>query len=460
MKIINYIILFVFCISLFSCEDKLELFPTDEVDGNKVFETIEGTEKAVLGVYSQLSIYTQVELSDLASDDLRLSAQNTGQGVQAHNWTYTSGDGEFSTAMTVGYHTADRANRVLQGLSNFDENDALVKQLKGELYFLRAFAHFDMARIFCNNYKADDPLGLPYMKESTISNPARLPQSEFYTEVLSDLDLAATLIPSDYMVKGRANLTAINALKARVALYQGNWTNAISAASAAIGGDFVLANSSQITDVWKDANDDDVEVIFKLLRTAGGLGSIYNRTTNDDIFFHPSYDLQNQFDDTDVRAVAYFGKDDDGFDIVVKHIGRPDEAKNTNDYKVFRVSEMYLIRAEAYISEGGADNLEKARADLNEIITKRGGIEITDPFTNATAAMDVLMAERRKELAYEGHRFYDLRRWNLGVDRIEEDTELASGKNLPAGDYHFVFPIPQSEIFANENMDPNPGYTN
>ncbi len=75
-------------------------------------------------------------------------------------------------------------------------------------------------------------------------------------------------------------------------------------------------------------------------------------------------------------------------------------------------------------------------------------------------AITRILSERRLELAYEGHRWYDLRRHNLGIERIDEDVVLVpNAKVLPSTDHRFIYmPIPQDEIFANDNMEQNLGF--
>ena len=118
---------------------------------------------------------------------------------------------------------------------------------------------------------------------------------------------------------------------------------------------------------------------------------------------------------------------------------------------------MYLIRAEA---KAETNDLAGAAADVNALRAAR----ITDytdvSFATKEEAIAAILQERFKELAFEGHRFWDLRRRGLPVERLASDAPSANGTTLPAGNFRFLLPIPNPEIQANPLMLQNPGYTN
>jgi hypothetical protein len=433
----------------------LDLEPTDQISSDKAFESIEDLEKGLAGVMATYGGHGIVGMSDWASDDLRYSASNTGQGVQVHNWTYNPSTGDLSGTWNGNAALVDRANRILSEAKKFDAENDIVKRIKAELQFTRAYAHFEIARLYCKNYDANDPLGIPYKYESGVESPGRLPQGKVYDNILKDIEEALPYLADETDGSYYATKAAAYALQARVALYRRDWNMAIKAADDAIETGLRLATRDEYADVWDDFVTTNVEVVFRLFRENGTLGDYYTRSTNGDIFFHPSYDLMNQYENGDIRSEVFFGQNDGGQDIVIKHDGRPNDKPNVVDLKVFRVSELILIKAESYIEK---EMLDEAAEMLNNLRSNRIESPMELSFVNKAEAMAALQLERRRELAYEGHRFYDLRRWNLGIERLAEDSELTE-RELPAGDYRFVFPIPQQEIFANDNMVQNGGYT-
>jgi len=133
----------------------------------------------------------------------------------------------------------------------------------------------------------------------------------------------------------------------------------------------------------------------------------------------------------------------------------PDD-RNLVDIKLFRTGEMYLIRSEAYAQK---NNLPDAATDLNDLRTVRINGYADQTFTDKQVLLDALMTERFKELAFEGHRHFDLRRMNLPISRNPEDAVNALGAVLlKPTDAQYVFPIPNTELHANKNMKQNDGY--
>jgi hypothetical protein len=129
--------------------------------------------------------------------------------------------------------------------------------------------------------------------------------------------------------------------------------------------------------------------------------------------------------------------------------------ENVADVKVFRTGEMYLIRAEA---KAEMNDLGGAAADLNALRAARISGYTDETFATKELMIDAILLERFRELAYEGHRFWDLKRRNRAVVRLAEDAPNATAVTLPAGNFRFLLPIPQREIEANPQLEQNPGY--
>jgi hypothetical protein len=159
----------------------------------------------------------------------------------------------------------------------------------------------------------------------------------------------------------------------------------------------------------------------------------------------------------DVRnSVIYKYRELDNEPIVAKYLGTEDQP-GLNHVKLFRLSEQYLIRSEAYAL---TNMLAESASDYNALRGNRIHNYVDEAFNTQEMAITRILSERRLELAYEGHRWYDLRRHNLGIERIDEDVVLVpNAKVLPSTDHRFIYmPIPQDEIFANDNMEQNLGF--
>ena len=133
--------------------------------------------------------------------------------------------------------------------------------------------------------------------------------------------------------------------------------------------------------------------------------------------------------------------------------------QNTIKYtsKVFRVSEMYLIKAEAQIRTG---QLAESKITLKQLRDARFGIDTPLPaYDSADAGLNLILQERRIELAFEGHRYLDLKRFGRSLNRSLADCgNLDNACQIPSSDKRFTLPIPLVELNANDLIVQNPGY--
>ena len=115
------------------------------------------------------------------------------------------------------------------------------------------------------------------------------------------------------------------------------------------------------------------------------------------------------------------------------------------------------------------DNFQKQTNRNRTYIYSPNGIQLLNiPVKHSKTAhqktkdvlIDAIMNERFKELPFEGHRFWDAKRRNLPINRLAADARTAASTTLPAGNFRFILPIPNSEILANPKIQQNPGYTN
>jgi len=462
MKKIYSLLIVLVSLGFVACDDKLDLSPENEIGEDAAFASVEDLESGKIGLYGNFSSMSMITLNSRASDDLRLIPSNTGQGVSVHNWTYTASDDDMEGIWNGNYKNIDFANRIIEAANKFGEGEnaeqlKIINETKAHCLFVRAHSHFEIVRAYCENYTAEG-VGIPFMnKYSVEAKPARLAQDSVYKLIKADITEALKYLPSTDFDRGFANVHVANALMARVALYQKDYANAITYANKVINESNVrLADRAEIGDLWLDDLDSDIEILFELKKVTGNaeLGSIFLRTTNDDVFFQPSVDLESKYTATDIRKDVYFGELDSQT-IVKKHFGIAD-AKNLVNFKLYRLSEMYFILAEAYAK---TDKLVDAANAIFEITKRRdSAVTLAPSYTNVSGALDNILLEKRKEMAYEGHRFIDLKRFGKGIVRVGVDAELASGVELEANNYKFVFPIPQAEMFANDNMIQNTGY--
>lgn len=473
---------------LFSCKKVIEIKETDFIGGDLALKTVGNNEQGIIGAYAGLGTEMAILLNAVLSDEVKKAEFYNAATV--HEWQYTSTDISIRdnfTAFNLYYRLIDRVNRVLEALPTADslkasDNTALRTRLRGEALFIRAFSHFELYRYYSGN---TDPnaLAMAYMETPSLTPTARIAVGPFFQKLNADLAEAKTLLPATLPAAetpaARATKVAASGLQARVALYLKDWANAITYSTEYINA-LPLATRAQFPAIWKDSTN--TEVAFKLKRTTslGGplsttsannrMGSLFrgtsaNATAIGTVTWAPSDKLWDSYDQTnDIRFSSYL-KDEP----ILKTAGRPSRiiqkyagtgygtaAENVADAKVFRTGEMYLIRAEAKAETG---NVAGAASDLNELRAARITGYTSVNFASKDAAITEIMQERFKELAFEGHRLWDLRRRGLPVERLASDAPSSNAAILPAGNFRFVLPIPNAEVQANPEIQQNPGYT-
>ena len=463
IRYIKYTFTLLLLLCILACNKQLDLSPTDSIiDPGRTFRTVNDLNGGLLGAYSGLTYNTIYSVS-LMTDECTLPSENgTGGGVATYRWRVDPSNTTVTASFGEYYIAIDRANRVLGAMSNVPakgDEIGLKDQYRGEALAIRAYCHFQLLQSYAEAYEPA-AMGVPYMDTSVNSFPARNTFGEVIAGIERDLQLAKTLIPAEADDNTRITLPAISAIQARVALYAKKWSDAITYATEAIDA-LPLASASDFPGIWKDTKE--AEVIWKLKQVAGSnddlIGSAY--FDRDVALYVPSFELINLFDKTnDVRYPAYIQFDDtrgagNSEYLVNKYFGSSGSL-GLADIKLLRTGEMYLIRAEALAE---SNRVGDGAADLNSLRAARINGYTPQSFNNKDALITALYTERFKELAFEGHRLFDLRRRGLNVTRNPEDAINALGAVLlKPGQKGYVFPIPDAETKANKNMKQNPGY--
>lgn len=455
---IKYTLLFSFLILASACT-KLDFKPTDAIDAAKAYRNINDVNLGLLGAYAVLD-NTLIANNAIVSDEVMLPTENTVSNTDAHRWLYTAGSGSVTASYANYYVAIDRINRVLAGMDiiSFSTVDLPVAdRYRGELLALRAFCHFELLRMYSAAYQSG-ALGIPYMKVSAIGYPARDPFEAVIANAKIDLLAAKSLIPASYTDKTHLTKLAVSAIQARMALYEKNWAEAITYATEVINA-MPLATKTQFPGIWTDVADQ--EVIWKLKRVAtdARTGDLFFRQTGGIVLYAPSFKLINLFDKAnDVRYAAYIKFDATRTGtksqyLVNKYSGIT-ASPGMADVKMFRTGEMYLIRAEAE-----AESTGDAAGDLNALRSARITGYSNAIFADKPALIAAIYTERFKELAFEGHRFFDLKRRNMSVQRLPEDAINTSGAlTLLPTQAQYSFPLPALEISVNKNTVQNPNY--
>ncbi|MCS6820703.1 MAG: RagB/SusD family nutrient uptake outer membrane protein [Microscillaceae bacterium] len=484
MKILKHSIKITLIVLLFiagsACDRVLDVKPTDILDQEKALQNLDDYEAALVGCYTPLrgagyygrALYI---LPDMMSDNLAEITGSLGNYREMTDWFFTPATGEVSNFFIAAYTAIGRANLIINTIGKFEAtNQRKANRIKGQALAIRAMAHFDLLRIFGQSYERNSSaLGVPIVKVfgQPSLKPKRNTVKEVYDAVFEDLLAAEELLqPSNVDIsegstgfnKNFLSLRAVRFLLARVSQYAEQWQDAVKYATDAIGN-LQPATGAAYDGIWENDNYANVgEVIWAVRYNTIGEGRIAAPVTffsgNYLISFLPSQALMSLYNTGDRRINAFTrvlttSGSAGGKRAVSKFLGRGGQPDGVVDAKAFRLSELYLIRAEANRRLG---NNTDAVADLNAVRNARNAGALSTAEQN-----DFFLAienERRREFAFEGHRWFDFRRYKKGIQRGTDCQPPATACSLPADSPRFVWPIPQSEILANPNMEQNPGY--
>ena len=503
-----------------SCD--MDKMPHDSIPEDEAFTGPEDFSRfdATLYAYLRSTVYgDSYTAPELQCDGFNAVTGFTGNLSSLYSWSFTDEESTVSTVYGNYQAIIANCNFIIDGYNNCDTTNTIIfteegkremKNVKGDAFFLRAYSLYNLAQYFCRDYDEsllDQPnSGVSYRLDYNPSSdshtyPARKTMRETYKQITNDIDSAAKYITREGEM-GAIYVTrdAILALQARVALTMGDYDLAIRSAEELInGGNYWIAGSvADLEDMWH--NDGTQESILQLrtsslselpLQTGVRYLPAEVGTAPDYI---PTQAMLDYFSDEDFRKDVYFMRDEItttmGTGFVTMFNKYEDRGKLYDDYqresarftvepKLFRITEMYLIAAEAYYQLGKTDLAKKW---LNTVMINRFGD--FDPENTAdyyTDVMEGIKDERFREFMGEGMRLFDLKRWNDGVTRgtpqqMEIVTEGADGEettlvdivmspganttqlNKQAGDNRFVWPIPRQEVDANPQVVQNPGY--
>ncbi len=464
-QVINIWTLLLAILIFTSCKKELDLQPSDTFSDANAFVTFDDIQKGVNGAFGRYGAYANdMYVSALLSDEAKLGADNTGFGALTYRYQFSADNttgGDVIQAWGSYYALIDQVNRVLPFIATVTatpDQEPRRNIVRAQLLALRGIAHFGLLQAYSKNYDPADSRGVPIMLISNATaRPARNTMSEVMDRIETDLAEAKAALPA--VTVGSFSDTVMNkiniaAYQARIALYKRDYDAAITYSTEVINsGVKPLVSGTAFQEIWTDDNDN--EVLFRVrYETSSSIGTLWT-TTGGTVSIAPSDKLIASYDVADIRANTYIGTNASGNKFVNKFFFS-NRGGRVVDLKASRISEMYLIRAEAYAKRGAPD-LAAGAADLNLLRSNRIFGYTNETFATSAALIDAVLEERFKELAFEGFRFFDLKRNNLPVERLISDAN-AAWQTLPSSSNFFVLPIPRYELQANPNMVQNDGY--
>ncbi|MCX6218764.1 RagB/SusD family nutrient uptake outer membrane protein [Spirosoma sp.] len=461
----------------------IEKKPYNGLAEDAILQNAQGLRAATDGNYTFIkdSDYTRnlYIMNEYPGDNITLSGTTTDPLFLTYTYRHTSDQANALAIYRKGYQVIVGCNKVIVAIKEGTSPE--LDQILGENLFLRAMVHFDLVRLFGRPYtqSPETNLGIIIKTDAKADdNASRNTVKEVYTFVLSELQRAAKLMTS-FRTSSYASPASANALLSRVYLYMNDNANAIKYADLVIADSrFALATPTQVPDFYTLENEQNREVIFAIKhtlkddRTWSAIGSMYYTSPGGvgwgEVYASQEYqDLVNKYPNDKrrsflVRKLTSQGLQEkrNGIDkVYITKFSNQGGIPTLSSPVVLRLSEMYLNRAEAYAKQGDA---AKALSDVN-LIRQRAGLTGTELYTAADlkglpSVLDVVLQERRLELAFEGHRPYDLFRNNRSLTRSYpgfHNTQNGQQTVLP-DDKQVVNLIPESEIVLNKNLRQNP----
>ena len=458
----NMIVTTVLFLSLASCEKSfLELQPPTSLTPEFALATEADLQVALRGAYAGLkntALYGRSlpVLGDIMADNTYQSTLNTNRYTSFNLYNYLVTDGDVSGLWNASYTVILRANNIIN--SPIADN-ANIQQIKGEAYAIRALAYFNLVRYFASPYTVDpSKLGVPIITTYQADlKPERAKIADVYGLINKDLDKAYTLM-TKFTNSSQFSKYSAKALQAKVYITMGDKTNAKTAALDVItNSGFTAISAAAHNGYWAGVapRTDKVETLLEISFDAvannafDALAYIYLQSGNygDMLCSSELYDL---YETSDIRKSLYATGTRGGLASVFVNKFTSFTGDHT-DTKVVRMSEMYLIAAEASYPSNTADALKY----VNEVTSRRGAKAIA---SSGSALLEDIITERRKELAFEGERYLDMQRLQRNI--VRSKNYPASALSIDFTNYRRIMPIPQGELDANPNIksQQNPGW--
>ncbi|MCZ4245636.1 RagB/SusD family nutrient uptake outer membrane protein [Pedobacter punctiformis] len=466
LKIYSIIAAGTITLALSSCKkDFLDKQPISQVTPDVAFADAAAAEKLIQGVYdgmyNDFHIMDFMTNGDVVADNCYAGGDNPNN-IQLDLFTVSNTNANVSRDYTALYKDIKNCNLVTDNVPKIadpklDVNDRR-KQILAEARILRAYLYFNIVRLW-----GSAPLVVKIPVTTEDLSPSKATADQIYAQIIADLEYGAANARTTAATKGIMTKGVANALLAKVYATKTNpdWAKVITYADAVIGGGYSLVSNYDF--LWDSQHKNNSEAIWEM--QYDGWGGLHGNWMPSQLFgagwkkFNtPTNDLVNVFNaENDVVRkkssilIDGIGWDDDYWKdaAVYPHINKYRADDKTDTY-LLRLADIMLLKAEA-LNEASASGWSSAKDIVNTI---RGRVNLgATPATDQASMRLAIEKERRLELAFEGHRWYDLLRTNraIAVMNAQKDGNgNALNYNVTAA--KLLFPIPQTELDRNPNL--------
>lgn len=475
MKTIYLFIICSICVASFlvSCEKELDLVPQNNASLDNFFQSPEDLEQGLVGTYDALQESGQygfnfIYFMEIRSDNSfsRSITNSGGEFGDIELFREQPTNSRLNATWSSCYRAIQRANVIVNRAFTIDMDDAQRNIIVSEAKVIRALSYFNLVRIWG---------GVPIILEET-QDPfdfIELPRAtldETYFVIEQDLLEAIESLPMS-AADGRITQGTAKTILGKVYLTLQRFADAVTQL-----GDVIVSGQYELqpnyNDVFLISKENNSESIFEIQYTSGfnnegsafansmaidqsqvgGIGAV----SGDNL---PTPDIINAYDDNDTRKDVNIGSINGGF-FCAKYIQVPNQPNDGDkNFIVLRYADVLLMYAEALNELGYQSNGEAFNA-LNEVRTRaiNDGAYIATDLPDQQSFREAIALERRLELAFENHRWFDLLRTGKAIEVMGTHT-LKDGSTATISTNQLLFPVPQAQIDASGGViTQNPGY--
>ncbi len=452
-----------------SCDDKLSVDPVDRIVPTTVqdyHDVLVGGLPAMYHAFTEL-MTDNVEAREYPSYN---NPQTWQEWSRSYLWIdQTPNDNETSPEYAWRWYYADiyKLNLVINNVMEAQGDKDFAAHVKGEALITRAYSYFMLVNMFAKHYNpetAADDLGIPLTTEALeagFHNFSRSTVQQAYDLIDNDMQEGLSLINDDYLKQPKYHFNSLAALglASRIALYKGEYDKAKAYATQVLNqnasyidhNDFPIPSQGQTFNPVEHANNYFTNEKANILMIRAGFFAVNYYKSG---FYANSF--MSEYDYRDLRKEHNFSLN--SLSTPGWYTLKLSLSYEQHNYPLIRTEEVLLNRAEASAKLGGANNLASAVSDLNTLRMKRFQPASFRPykladFDTKQEVIDAVLHERRLELCFEGHYWFDLKR--NGAPKI---IHRFSGVEyvLEENDPRYVLQIPDYELDNNEEMVKNP----
>lgn len=439
----RYITLILAALIFAGCDDFLDIHPT----GMVIAETGEEYRALLTDVYSKIPEdrgLTTLRSDEMAANETYMKDYDYESYFDIWNWSdYNRDAGTSSFGWRRYYHSCYIANYIIEHKNEITKaTQAEIDQLVGECYMIRAYMHFLLVNLYAPAYTHCEPAttrGIPLSIKADVNAVLKCSSvEEVYKQVLDDIDSAAEYMNVERWDEGlnyRFSITTAHALRARVALYMSNWSLA-------------LQEAKKVIEIYPDLEDMNSSSMrptnYKSVESIMALEQVITSNLMKVGYVEPA--LLGMYRSGDSRKTKYF----EARNMSIWQY----RTRNTIEERcTFRAAEFYLIAAEA---ANELNDREEALKYINALMEKRYTANKYPEYSAALNGLDQdalrveIANERQRELAYQGHRWFDLRRTTQPELKKNYEGEEFT---LEQGDERYTLRFPSEAVAANPEIE-------